>query len=514
MPLAPLAPASVPLLTAPRVSLIPVAPIGAPTARPLAAKIVAARALTQSLPKIPIAAAPQAAAQSFALLSGETVAELSESPVAIQPSDPRQLDPLPPPDKVKNVRRMMAATAAMKAGMDVVTLSVPLLALQTLGGATIVATLLAAYGISQAVFAGLSGSLTDRFMAHKVLAWAVASQALFVSSIVLLGALNTLSASTLLPLYILLGGAVGIAETTRHSIPALILGHDSEALSRYNASLHFTYEIAGVTGALVAGALIGFFGPLWALMLQPPAYIIASSIFMSVRHRKPSARTALTFVRTGLFGTITDQIKSYFKDVKAGANLVLGDGRLRWIALAFILPQIIHRVLEGMIVPILAKTVLDKPHYSAWMLTASNAGELSGAGLLWWFNSRFPWVKWGAAGILSLWTLAFSTALPLLIAAIFIAGTTWAASDLRLRSEVQSLVPQKDQPRAFSFLYSVFVLGTAAVSFALGSFIDWLGMSQALYWICGGITVLAASVFVASRKIASAGPPSNPSAEK
>ena len=114
-----------------------------------------------------------------------------------------------------------------------------------------------------------------------------------------------------------------------------------------------------------------------------------------------------------------DAAKEAGSDIKAGAKLVMGDGRMRWIALAFVLPQIVHRVFEGLLIPVFAKTVLENPSASAWLLTASNAGELTGAAILLKLASRFPgthgWVKWGALGLLLTWALAFSTSLPLLL---------------------------------------------------------------------------------------------------
>ncbi len=484
-----------------------VAPAAQP--QPLSARVQAAQALTRSLANLPACAAPKAAAQSFALLTGEapilgagTDAVLSAAAASDPPSLPPPAPRAPNPTAAKNVRRMMLGTAAMKSGMETVTLSVPILALTTLGGASMVAALVVAYGVSQAVFAGAAGSLTDRFPAHTVLAGAVVAQAILVGAIVALGAVSALSAATLLPLYILIGGAVGIAETTRHSIAALILGQDGDALNQYNARLHIAYESAGVAGALAAGALIGLIGPLYSMLIQPPAYVLASYFFLRVRHDKPADAGPASFAaRRRVLG----KIKEYLGDVKAGAALVLGDGRLRWVALAFVLPQIVHRIFENLLIPVFAKTILHAPQSSAWLLTASNLGELLGAVLLLKFAARFQgptaWVKYGALGLLLIWTLAATTALPILLPLILASSLSWAASDLSLRSEVQRTIAEKDQPRALSFLYGSFVLGSAAASFALGGLMDALGMGPALPWICGGIAALAAAVFFASRRI-------------
>jgi MFS family permease len=393
---------------------------------------------------------------------------------------------------------MMTGTAVMKSGMETITLSVPMLALTAFGGISAVAGLVVVYGLSQAIFAAMAGGLADRFSARKVLAGAVLAQTALVATLIGVGAVGALSMTTLIPLYLLIGGVTGVIETARHSIPTLLLGQDEAALKQYNAKLHISYEVAGVVGALAAGALIGFAGPLWSLAIQPPAFALAAWYFWRVRHALPEASAPAA---GGIRGRITD----YFKDIKAGSKLVLGDGRMRWVALAFVLPQIVHRVFENLLIPVFAKTVLDNPAASAWLLTASNAGELAGAAVLLRLASRFPsshgWVKWGALGLLLTWALAFSTSLPLLLPLILFSSLTWAASDLSLRSEVQRTVSEKDQPRAISFLYGAFVIGSALVSLALGGLLGALPTALALIWICGGFSVLAAVVFFASRRL-------------
>ncbi|MDD5302303.1 MAG: MFS transporter [Elusimicrobia bacterium] len=466
--------------------------------------------MTRSLDKIPVSAAPRAAAQSFSLLTGEALATRGESPSVLAApahfdspflspasfSAPRS--PAPSPETAKNVRRMMVGTAVMKSGMETITLSVPMLALTAFGGISAVAGLVVVYGLSQAVFAAMAGGLADRFTARKVLAGAVVAQAALVAALIAVGAVGALSMGTLIPLYLLIGGVTGVIETTRHSIPTLLLGQDEAALKKYNAKLHISYETAGVIGALAAGALIGLVGPLWSLAIQPPAFALAAWFFWRVRHPLPEAGAPAA-------GGIRARIADYFKDIKAGSKLVLGDGRMRWVALAFVLPQIVHRVFENLLIPVFAKKVLENPSASAWLLTASNAGELAGAAVLLRLAARFPgshgWVKWGALGLLLTWALAFSHSLPILLPMILFSSMSWAASDLSLRSEVQRSVSEKDQPRAISFLYGAFVIGSSLLSLALGGLFGALPTALALYWVCGGFSALALTVLFASRRL-------------
>ena len=471
----------------------------------------AAEAVEESRTAAPTASSESSAADSekqFQLLLGEQTGRTSAAAYA-GPSEPRPSGLTPAPKvpvnqkKSKRVRGMIAGTAAMKLGMDAVTISVPMLALQTMGGATLAAGLIIVYSLAQAAFAGAAGSLLDRLPAQKVLAGAVASQALLVAGIITLGVTGILSPLTLFPLYTLVGGMVGIAETSRHYIPPLILGQDQEALAYYNARLHIFYEVAGVVGALAAGALITLVGPLWSLALQPPAYLLGAWLFGRIKLQRgtPQSQVGLTIPR---LSSLKERLAEYVADVKAGYRLVLHDHRLRWIAAAFVLPQIVHRLLESLLAPLFAKNVLFNPGSAGYLVTASNLGEFIGAALLLRFAAKIKapkWAKWGALAILTSWVMAFTHALPLILPVILLMSMTWASSELSLRSEIQSSLGEKDQPRATSFMYGAFVLGTAAASLGLGALFDLLPITFALSGVFALFTALGLVVFYASRRL-------------
>lgn len=496
---------------APSLAPLPAASASAASARQRLAAAAQAVASAAEAPPASADASREGADGQFALLLGETPARRGDggAVLAASPSAPATRLSAPAgapapapqvPDVAKGVRRMMLATSVMKAGMETVTLSIPLLVLQTLGGATMVAGLVVAYGLAQAAFgAGVEG-LTRKWSARRILAGAVAAQATLVSAVVALGAAGLLTPYTLFPLYLLIGGAVGVIETSRRVIPPLLIGRDDTALARYNARLHIFYEVAGVSGALGAGALIALGGPLWSLLLQPPAYLLAAWLFWGVKHNKP-APDPEDEARGGALA----KVKGYLQDVKDGARIVLGHAKLRWVALAFVLPQIVHRVFEGLLIPVFAKKVLDEPSFSAYLLTASNLGELLGAAILLKFAARFAgprvWVKWGAAGLLLSWSLVFTHNLPLLLPLIVLFSLTWASSDLSLLSTVQKSVDEKDAARAVSFLYGAFVVGGALVSLLMGRLLDLVPLDLAFIGIAAAFTALGVAVWFAARKL-------------
>jgi hypothetical protein len=516
---APLAPAAIaPLAAAAASPALP--PLAAAPAAPAAASpvfhashqrlVVAGEAVAAAAgaPDPSADASRGSADAQFSLLTGELAAERPDAlPVpADGPSVLRSLDllrykpePGQDPEVTRKVKRMMLATSVMKAGTETVTLGVPLLILTSFGGATLVAAMVVGYGLTRAAFgAGVEG-LTRRWSARRVLAGAVTAQAALVTVILGLGAAGMLSVGTLFPLYLLIGGTVGVIETSRRVIPALLLGRDDTVLSKYNARLHIWYEVAGVTGALSAGALIAFAGPLWALLIQPPAYLLAAWLFFGVKHAKPEPEPG-----AGTGGSVLAKVKRYLADIRESGKLVLGDARLRWIALAFVFPHIVHRVFEGLLIPVFAKRVLEEPSFSAYLLTASNLGELVGAALLLKFAERVTvskWVKWGGLGLVLAWGMVFTHSLPLLLPVILLFSMTWAASDLSLLSAIQKHVKTSDTAGAIAFLNGAYVLGGAAASLLMGYFLDAMPLSQAVMWICAAFTALGAAVWYAGKKL-------------
>jgi predicted MFS family arabinose efflux permease len=204
------------------------------------------------------------------------------------------------------------------------------------------------------------------------------------------------------------------------------------------------------------------------------------------------------------------KVRGYLQDVKDGARIVLGHAQLRWVALAFVLPQIVHRVFEGLLIPVFAKKVLEEPSFSAYLLTASNLGELLGAAILLKLAARFAgprvWVKWGAIGLVLSWSLVFTHSLPLLLPLIVLFSMSWASSDLALLSTVQKSVDEKDAARAVSFLYGAFVVGGALVSLLMGRLLDLVPLDLAFMAIAAAFTVLGVAVWYAARRLGGAPP--------
>jgi hypothetical protein len=495
-------------------------PVGVPTL-PLALAVPAAAAGTgaaQTTPQRLAAVAERVAAAGAGLekAPGEGAAAVADGQIRLlqgaegdsapavvaAPVSSSLPAPLPPAERETAVRRMKAGSMAFKFGLDSMGAAIPFVAMATLGGATAVALLVVGvYGLAQAAAGSWAGALTQKVPASAVVSIALVSQAVLLAATAGLGAAALLPAWTLYPLYGAVGAAVGAAETSRRILPVLVLGQDEEALRRYNAELHRRYEIAGVSGAAAAGLAMWFFGtgtgPLVALAVAPAAAVFGAWQFWRVRHPQPGA------------GSPDEPSAS----VSEALRLLRRDGALRAIAAAMLLPQIVHRLLENLVLPVYAKGALGVDALSAAMLTASNAGELLGASLLIRYAAKIPdayrWVRWGAYGGAAAWVMSLAltwgltglwgfaaVALPILVM-----SATWAASHVSLETEVQKRVEPRLQPRVFSLLFSTYVVGSAAASYFVGRLIDGLTLGPGLLAVNAAIAVVALIAWLAAGRL-------------
>lgn len=412
--------------------------------------------------------------------------------------------------KKASVTRMIRGTMALKVGMEAMTTGIPFVAMATLGGATGVALLVVgAFGLAQALSGSLAGHLTRRFPAQRVLAAAVAGLAVSIVALAALSAFGIAAPWTLYALYSATGAAVGVAETSRRLIPPLILGQDQETLRRYNGRLHRFYEVAGVSGSALAGLIIWKLGAPVALWVTPPLAALAAFYFWRVSHEfSPAPMAPGNPAGAG--------IRGYFGDLKAGARIVFKDPRTRWLAVAMVLPQIVHRVFENLLLPVYAKGVLQHEALSAALLSASNLGELIGATVLLRLSARFKgpsaWVRWGAYGLLASWALSIVAALglsPLAAAAVLVPillvfSMTWASSHLSLETDLQERLKTSEQPRALSLLYGLFVIGAAAAATLLGQVFDRVSLGAGFFAVNAVLLVLAGLIWRASRRLQAA----------
>jgi len=433
------------------------------------------------------------------------------------------------PETNQTLRWYLAGTGTFKLGMEALGVSVPVIALTVFGQVKWAAVLGVGWGLSMIVFSSLAGGLLDRKSPAKVISWAMGLEAATIS--VFLGLLavdkflpalagfQLASPYALLALYSLAGGFLGVADTARQVIPSEIIGADERQLKLFNAKTHMAYEVAGVAGALLTGLIISTFGLLPALLMHPPAYLLAAFLFSRIRMgvRKPPAKDAdaaaeeaHSRARGAGPGFLPEPLRRALGDLKAGAAVIFSRKLFLWGTFALAAPLVIHRLLEGLLIPVAATTFLGNPAAAAWIVGASNFGELLGATLLMRamvkakegkrFRTAF-WVKLMALGILGLWSLNYAPTLLVILPMVAFCSMTWAASDLSLRSKLQNAFPDRYRGRAFGFLGAVAFALVLATSLGLGVLMDAMAHYPVFFGVNVVLTVLAALLFYSARAL-------------
>jgi len=437
---------------------------------------------------------PGAAAQ------GRSAAALAPGPVAEAAVSIESFS-LPTPvhaiARSKTARQALLATGIFKFGMEALNVSMPLVALTYFGSAVWMATMAAAWGASMTLGSSIGGGLVDRKPVQKVLAGAMAAQFVLVSAMIGVMLAGVTTPLALLPLYAASGATMGVILTARDTIPSRILGRKHSVLSAFNATTHLSYEVAGTLAPLLVGLLVQRFGLVAGLFIHPPAYLLAAIIFYRLKldpakapRVSESTQTAQT-PRRGLRGILSD--------VRKGAKVILGTSEFRWLGFMLLLPMVIHRVVDQMFIPFFATAVLGAAQRSAWMISASNFGELAGAVLLLRTlmdpEARKPtpyrWGKLMAAGLLAVWGFAVTGSLFAVLPMIFAMSMTWAANDLNMTAYFQSRLPAESAGKAVGFLMALELATIMAASYLLGFVFDYAPAGWAFPILAAVVTLLA-----------------------
>ncbi len=323
----------------------------------------------------------------------------------------------------------------------------------------------------------------------------------------------------LLALYSLAGGFLGVADTARQVIPPEIIGTHEREIKIFNSKVHIAYEVAGVIGALATGVIILNFGLVPALILHPPAYLLAALVFSRLKLGPRMARKRAASESANLEGAKASPVAEWasgrpvrraFGDLWLGAKTVWSKPIFRWSALALILPLVLHRLLEGLLIPVAAKVLLGNPAMAAWIIGASNAGELIGAILLWRsirnrdqtkrYRSHI-WVRAMSLGIMGLWVFTLRPDLMFVLPLVALGSMTWAASDLSLRSKLQNALPHRYRGRAFGFIGATAFALILGASLGLGTLMDAMAAASVYLWLNIALVPLAALMFYAGLKL-------------
>jgi hypothetical protein len=166
-------------------------------------------------------------------------------------------------------------------------------------------------------------------------------------------------------------------EVGRKVLPPMILGERADGdLIKLDAAIHIAYEVAGTAGAFASTPITKFFGFVYALFHLPLLFTISGVIFWFIKiDHVTSDDRGNEDESPGIF----QPVRSYFASLWLGAKIVTLKRSYNFLLLSFVVPQILHRVYEGLIIPVYCQSVIGDGALQGLAVGGSNLGELLGA---------------------------------------------------------------------------------------------------------------------------------------
>ena len=267
---------------------------------------------------------------------------------------PRALAPL----RHRDFRLLVIGQVTSNAGDACYAVALPWYVLATHGGAVLLGTVLAAYGVPRTALIAFGGYASDRWRPQAVMLLTDITRALVIGALALTAALGPARAEVLVPLAIVIGAGEGLFLPASFSIvPSLLSGDD---LGPGNALASSGTQLATLIGPAVGGALVAIAGPSFAFALDAATFAVSALTLYAMRAPRaanifpatsaPPAEPAEPAEPAAAAGTPAPTLRTLFRTqrvlsiillVNIAANL--GSGGLDGVAL----PALAHGPLNA-----------------------------------------------------------------------------------------------------------------------------------------------------------------------
>jgi hypothetical protein len=189
----------------------------------------------------------------------------------------RSLAPL----RHRGFRRLTAGQFASNLGDACYAIALPWYVLATRGGALLLGTVLAAYGIPRTVALVFGGQASDRWRPWTVMMTSDAVRVAAVAAMAAAAAAGPARPAVLIPIAVVLGAGEGFFLPGSYSIiPALLPDADLQAGNALSAAGN---QVALLAGPALGGALVAVLGPASALALDAATFAISAVSLAGVR---------------------------------------------------------------------------------------------------------------------------------------------------------------------------------------------------------------------------------------
>ena len=190
---------------------------------------------------------------------------------------PRALLPL----RHRAFRLLAAGQLASNVGDAFYAVALPWYVLATHGGALLLGTVLAAYGVPRTVLLAVGGHAADRWKPWNVMMAADSVRALAVGGLAVVAALGPARADLLVPVAVVLGAGEGLFLPGSSAIvPALVPDEDLQAGNALSAG---GTELAMLVGPALGGAVVALVGPAPAFGVDALTFCVSAGTLLAVR---------------------------------------------------------------------------------------------------------------------------------------------------------------------------------------------------------------------------------------
>ena len=186
-------------------------------------------------------------------------------------------------------RLLACGQFASTAGDYCYAVALPWLVLSTHGGAILLGTVLACYGLPRTVLIPVGGLLADKIGARTVMLAADAARCVLVVGLVVLAARHVASLPLLGPVAALLGAGEGLFIPASFSIMPSLL--EPEHLAAGNAVNSAAVQAGSVAGPVLGGLLVATAGPTSAFAVDAASFAI-SALSLALIRLRPSPAVA------------------------------------------------------------------------------------------------------------------------------------------------------------------------------------------------------------------------------
>ena len=184
---------------------------------------------------------------------------------------PHALKPL----RHRGFRLLTAGQVASSVGDACYAVALPWYVLAGHGGALLLGTVLAAYGIPRTLLITAGGYASDRWGPQKVMMASDIARALAVAALALTASLGTAHAAVLVPIAAVLGAGEGLFLPGSFSIiPSLLPGEDLQA---GNALASSGTQLAALAGPAIGGAVVALAGTSPAFAIDAASFAVSAA---------------------------------------------------------------------------------------------------------------------------------------------------------------------------------------------------------------------------------------------